>query len=115
MKVLRNIAVSAFVTLPILAHHDIDNQFVTNHTVQLVGTVTRVEWVNPHVRVFMDVKNDQGGMTNWEVDMGSPSGQMQKGWKVDSIRQRDHVTVKAYPAKNGTPVGYAEKLKVTGH
>jgi hypothetical protein len=117
MRVIGRVLVAASFLLagfPALAHHSIEEQFDVKHPVELDGTVTKVQLVNPHMRVFVDVKDRRGVVANWEVDMGSPTLQMLRGLKIDTLRPGDHVTVKASPAKDGSKLGYAERISVTG-
>jgi hypothetical protein len=92
-----------------LAHHLLEAQFDTKKTVALVGEVTRIDWSNPHVRLYMEVKN-QSGTATWEVDLGSPNKQMMNGWKIDTYRRGDRVRVDVYPAKDGSNIGYGKKV-----
>ena len=96
-----------------VAHHAIEEQFDSTHPVLLEGVVTKVAWVNPHMRLFVDVKDRAGTVTNWEVDMGSPTIQILRGWKIDTVRPGDSVSIKASPARDGSKVSYAEKVKVS--
>lgn len=81
-------------TSPVLAHHffpgDIDK------TVAIVGKVTKVEWVNPHARFYIDVKDKAGKVTNWEIELGSPGALVRRGWKMDSLKSGDDVTVEGF-------------------
>ena len=99
-----------FVPTVLLAHHQLDAQFDTTKTITLTGSVERIDWRNPHVRLYLEVK-DASNMVTWEVDMGSPSQQMMNGWKIDTYRRGDRVTVDIYPAKDGSNVGYGRKVK----
>jgi hypothetical protein len=65
----------------VLAHHALQAQFDTEKTITLTGTVTKIDWSNPHVRLYLDVKGEKN-MANWELDLGSPNLQMMKGWKT---------------------------------
>jgi hypothetical protein len=99
-----------FVPTAVLAHHALEAQFDTKHTITLKGAVTRMDWSNPHVRLYIEVK-DQGRTVIWELYMGSPSLQAMNGWKIDTYRRGDHVSVDAYPARDGSSVGYARKVR----
>ena len=99
-----------FVPTAVLAHHALQAQFDTKQTISLTGVVTRMDWSNPHVRLYIEVK-DQGHTVTWELYMGSPNLQMMNGWKIDTYRRGDHVSVDAYPARDGSSVGYAKKVK----
>jgi Family of unknown function (DUF6152) len=92
-----------------LAHHALQAQFDMNQTITLKGTVTKMDWSNPHVRLYLEVK-DQSKTVNWELYLGSPNQQMLNGWKIDTYKRGDHVSVDAYPARDGSSVGFARKI-----
>lgn len=91
------------------AHHALGMQFDTTKTITLTGAVERIDWSNPHVRLFLDVKNASNDVI-WEVDMGSPNLQFMNGWKIDTYRRGDRVKVDAYPARDGSNVAYGMKV-----
>jgi Family of unknown function (DUF6152) len=92
-----------------LAHHALEAQFNTKETIVLTGAVKRMDWSNPHVRLYIEVKDESNAVT-WEVDMGSPNMQLAAGWKIDTYRHGDLVRVEAYPARNGSNVAYGRKV-----
>jgi hypothetical protein len=92
-----------------LAHHGLDAQFDTKKTITLMGAVTKIDWSNPHVRLYLDVKGESNTVT-WEVDLGPPNLQLMNGWKIDTYRRGDLVKVDAYPARDGSNVGYGKKV-----
>jgi hypothetical protein len=92
-----------------LAHHALEAQFNTKQTIALTGAVKRMDWSNPHVRLYIEVKDESNEVT-WEVDMGSPNKQLAAGWKIDTYRHGDLVRVEAYPARNGSNVAYGRKV-----
>src|SRR5271163_4145276 len=81
----------------VFAHHQLEARFDTKRTIVLIGEVARIDWSNPHVRLYMEVK-DQSGTVTWEVDLGSPNKQMMNGWKIDTYRRGDRVRADVYPA-----------------
>lgn len=93
----------------VLAHHSLESQFDTKKTIILTGTVAKIDWSNPHVRLYLEVKDESNAVT-WEIDMGSPNLQMMNGWKIDTYRRGDHVQVDAYPAKDGSNLAYGRKI-----
>src|SRR5580693_2895048 len=88
-----------FAAIPVFAHHSLQAEYNVNMPITLKGTVTKVAWNNPHVHLFMDVKDHGNEVMMWELTLGSPNSQFLKGWKIDTLRPGDHVTVTAYPAR----------------
>lgn len=101
---------------PVVAHHAFSAEFDADKPVKLTGTVTKVEWTNPHAWFYIDVTDETGKVTNWGLEMGSPNGLMRAGWTRKSMNIGDVVTVEASRAKNGTPNANARAvtLKNTG-
>ena len=93
----------------VLAHHALQTQFDMQRTISLTGAVTKMDWSNPHVRLYLEVK-DQSKTVNWELYLGSPNQQIINGWKIDTYRRGDHVSVDTYPARDGSSVGFARKV-----
>jgi Family of unknown function (DUF6152) len=85
-----------------LAHHSFAAEFDETKPVKLTGTVTKVEWANPHIWFFMDVKNQDGSTTNWGFEMGGTGQLVRAGWKRDSMKLGDVVTVEARRARDGS-------------
>jgi hypothetical protein len=83
------------------AHHSFSAEFDANKRVTLTGTVTNVEWRNPHTWFYADVKNDDGSVANWGFELASPNLLLRNGWTRSSMKIGDVVTVEAYLAKNG--------------
>ncbi len=84
-----------------LAHHSFSAEFDANKRVKMTGTVTSVEWRNPHVWFYVDVKDPVGNVSNWGFELASPNLLLRNGWTASSMQIGDVVMVEAYQAKNG--------------
>ena len=85
-----------------LAHHSFAAEFDRQKPVTLKGTVTKVEWQNPHTRVYLSVRNELGMTSNWELELSSPNALMRVGWKRHSVHIGDTMTVNGFRAKDGS-------------
>lgn len=92
---------------PVIAHHAFAAEFDVNRPVKLSGTVTAVEWMNPHVWFYIDVKDENGKMTNWAWELGSPNMLMRTGWTRNSLKIGEVVTVNGFRARNGREMANA--------
>jgi len=92
---------------PVLAHHIFQAEFDANKPIKLTGTVTKLEWTNPHVWFYVDVTGDAGTVTNWAMEMGSPNGLMRAGWTRSSMKIDDVVTVEGFLARDKPNVANA--------
>ena len=102
-KMLRRIAGGLITAgMPMMAHHSFSAEYDRSKPITLKGTVTKVEWMNPHARFYLDVKDESGKVTNWEFELGSPNGLMRQGWTRNSLKEGDVVTVNGSQAKDGT-------------
>lgn len=107
IKLFRIVAACAAVTLPCLAQHSLAADFDVSKPLLLHGVVTRVDWMNPHVRFFMDVSDESGKMTNWEFELGSPNTLMRSGWNRSSLKTGEEITVRGCRAKDNAHQGNA--------
>ena len=98
-------AVTALIAQPTVAHHSFAAEFDANAPIELTGTVTKVEWANPHTFFYIDVTTPKGDVEIWALEMGPPARQLRRGWKPDSVRAGDVITVNYHPLKDGSRGG----------
>jgi hypothetical protein len=90
------------VGMPLMAHHSFAAEFDSNKQVKMTGTVSKIDWTNPHVWFYLDVKDESGKVTNWGFEMGPPHLLQGTGWTRTTMKLGDTVTVQGSLAKNGT-------------
>jgi hypothetical protein len=90
---------------PALAHHAFAAEYDAKKPIKLTGAVTKLEWLNPHTWFYVDVKDDNGKVTNWGFEMGSPNILLRAGWTRNSMKPGDVVTVEGSRAKDGSNNG----------
>jgi hypothetical protein len=97
-----------------MAHHSFAAEFDSTKPIKLTGSVTKIEWMNPHAYFYIDVKDDKTGQTaNWGLEMGSPNGLMRQGWTRNSMKVGDMVTVEGSAAKDGSNIGNARSVTLS--
>jgi hypothetical protein len=89
------------------AHHSFAAEYDEKKVITLKGVVTKFEWMNPHVRFYVDVKDDSGTVTNWDLELMSPNTLKRAGWDSHALKVGDQVVVTAYLAKDGSKRGNA--------
>jgi hypothetical protein len=111
VSLVASVAVMAAVT-PASAHHAFAAEFDRDKPITLTGTVTKLEWTNPHARIYIDVKDDKGNVVNWDFELGPPNGLMRRGWNRNSLRQGHVVTINGFLSKTAPRVANARTVKL---
>jgi hypothetical protein len=97
-------AASLALSVPVLAHHAVGGEFDPNKPVTVTGTVTKIDWTNPHARVHFDVAEPNGMVTNWSVELAARNVLERMGWRITSLKVGQQITVRGDHARNGAPV-----------
>jgi hypothetical protein len=95
--------IGMFAAWPVLAHHSFSAEYDFAKPITLQGTVVKWELINPHGWITVDVKDANGKVVRWAVETGNPNALLRAGWRKDSLKPGDEVTIEGYLAKDGTP------------
>lgn len=96
------LSLSTLLAIPAFAHHSFAAEYDANKPVKLNGTISKVEMVNPHGWIYVDVKAADGTVTHWACETGAPNALIRRGWTRDSLKPGDAVVVDGFKAKDGT-------------
>lgn len=94
-------------TAPVFAHHSFSAEYDSSKPTTLTGSVTKLEWINPHARIFIDVKGSDGKVTNWEIELGAPAMLLRNGWTKNSLKAGEIITITGSLAKDGSNLANA--------
>jgi Family of unknown function (DUF6152) len=107
------LCLTALAAPPASAHHSFRSQYDPKQPLLLTGVVTKIDWMNPHVYFYVDVKNEAGGVDNWAFEMGPPHLLQQAGWKKNSMKIGDEVKVEGTRARDGSMTANARRVIMT--
>jgi uncharacterized protein DUF6152 len=116
MKKLLSVAIGLGLLVPAayaLAHHAFAAEFDADKPLKMAGTVTKVEWRNPHAWFYIDVKDESGNVTNWGLELASPNLLMRNGWTQSSMKVGDAVLVEGFHARTDAKIGNARSVTLT--
>ena len=95
------------------AHHAFASVFDRDDPIDLTGTVTKVEWMNPHTWIYIDVENEDGDVENWALEMGSPNTLVRRGWRHNSLQVGHRVTVAGFRARERDLTGAVRSVTLS--
>ncbi len=98
--------------VPALPHHSFAAEFNVNRPVKLTGTVTRIEWTNPHAWLFIDTEDDDGNVQSRAIELLGINSLLRRGWTRDKVKAGDIVNVEGFGARDGTNTGNASAVTV---
>ena len=102
----------AAATTQVSAHHSFAAEFDSSRPLTVTGVVQRLEWTNPHARLFVDAKDDKGNVIHWDFELGPPNGLMRRGWNRNSLKQGHVVTIQGFHSKTQPHIANARSVKL---
>src|SRR5437879_6149688 len=88
--------------IPVYAHHPFAAEYDSNKPVTVMGTITKIDWENPHAHLYIDVKGDNGETEHWTMELGNPQKLENNGWKKDMVKMGEMVSVSGWKARDGS-------------
>ncbi len=98
--------------LPLVAHHSFAAEFDSTKAITLQGVVTKLDWMNPHIWIYLDTKDDSGTVAHWQCEGGPPNTLTRNGWTKDSLKIGDQVNIEGFRSKDGSNTCNARSVKL---
>lgn len=111
-RISATLLAAMLVAAPLAAHHSFAAEFDERKPVKLAGDVTKLEWANPHIWFYLDVKDVQGGVKHWQCEGGAPNTLVRAGWSRNSLKPGDQIEVEGFLAKDGSNTCNAKVVKL---
>jgi len=102
----------ALAAVPVSAHHSFAAEYDSTRPLTVTGTVTKVEWTNPHARVYIDAKDENGKIVHWDFELGPPNGLMRRGWTRTSLKPGHVVTISGFHSKTEPNIANARTVSL---
>jgi hypothetical protein len=112
LRILAVVAVLSAASGRVTAHHSFAAQYDANKPVTLKGIVSKVEWTNPHARFYVDVRDESGAVTNWNLELASPNVLVRNGWSRKSLNVGDEIVVEGSLSKDGSKMANARVVRL---
>ena len=112
LGVLAGVCLLALTAGTVVAHHSFSAEYDANKPVTLKGTVSKIEWTNPHARFYVDVRDEKGTVTSWNLELASPNVLVRNGWTRKSLNVGDEVVVEGSLAKDGSKMANARVVRL---
>jgi Family of unknown function (DUF6152) len=109
-RMLLVVIASGLASAPVVAHHSFAAEFDASKAIRITGTLTKVEWTNPHIYFYLDTKDDQGNPVRWTCESGAPGALSRRGFKRGDLKLGDTIVVDGYRAKNGANLVDARRV-----
>ena len=106
--------VGLFLVSSVQAHHSFLAEFDAKKPITLTGAVTKIEWANPHIYIYLDAKNETGKVINWAIEMGNPNSVIRLGWTRNALKVGDAITIEGSLARDGSNLVNARTVLLAG-